>query len=340
MPFTTHPSRRLSAALIIALVTSLIGSGVALADGHVGVLVQFDEAQGQLPEGIAVNKQGDIFVGLAPLGTIVKVEVGSTDYEPFGQVAGINPNTDFGVLGLAVSAGGDVYAGVQSANPSANGVWVFDGQTGEGSKVDGTEAIAIANDVAFDKRGNLYITDSALGAIWRVPKHGALELWLVDAALAGNGVLGAGVPIGANGVEHHHGVLYVAVTEQFSVVAVPIGPDGAPGEPQLVTTFPPDGFGAPGAPDGLAIDVHGDVYAALIGQQKIVRVDGAAEVTEIASGDPLDWPSSIAFGTSRGEQKTLFAVNFSIGEGFGDPVPRMGPSLVAISVGVPGAPLP
>lgn len=320
------------------LVLSLM-TGVAGADGHISVRVEFDEALGELPEGLAVDKTGNVFVSLAPLGRLLKVAPGSDQPEVFGHVPGINPMTDFGMLGLAADPVGNIYAGVQSSNPDANGVWVFDRDTGVASRIPGSEAIVVANDLAFDKRGNLYVTDSFLGAIWRVPKHGELEPWLVgDPNLAGSGVLGAGIPLGANGIEYHRGVLYVAVTEQFSLVKVPITRSGSPGATEVVATFPAAGF--PGAPDGLAVDVHGDVYVALIAQQTIARVDQSGNVSHVASGDPLDWPSSIAFGTARGEQKTLFVVSFSIGEGFGDPVARTGPSLAEIAVGVPGLPLP
>lgn len=330
---------RLLLVVAVVLVVALIGGNAALASNHVEVLVEFDEGQGQLPEGIAVDKRGNIFVGLAPLGQLVKIPAGTSEPTVFGQIPGINPASDLGLLGLTTDAQGNIYAGVQSSNLAANGVWVFDRTSGEATRIPGSEAVGLANDVAFDNRGNLYVTDSALGVIWRLPRHGAFEQWLVgDPDLAGTGALGLGVPIGANGIEFHHGVLYVAVTEQFSLVAVPIGPSGLPGPSEVVATFPAGLF--PGAPDGLAIDVHGDVYVALIAQQRIVKVDGSGDVTEVFAGDPLDWPSSIAFGTSRAEQKTLFAVSFSIGEGFGDPFPRSGPSVTGIGVGVPGSPLP
>lgn len=330
---------RLSSVIAVALVVALIGGNAALASNHVEVRVEFDESQGELPEGIAVDKRGNIFVSFAPLGQLVKIPAGTSEPTVFGQIPGIDPASDLGLLGLAIDARGNVYGGVQSSNPAANGVWVFDRTSGEATRIPGSEAVGLANDVAFDNRGNLYVTDSALGAIWRLPRHGSLEQWLVnDPNLAGTGALGLGVPIGANGIEFHHGVLYVAVTEQFGLVAVPVDPSGSPGPSEVVATFPPGLF--PGAPDGLAIDVRGDVYVALIAQQRIVKVDGNGDATEVFTGDPLDWPSSIAFGTSRAEQKTLFAVSFSIGEGIGDPIPRSGPSVTGIDVGVPGSPLP
>ncbi|MDX1429380.1 MAG: hypothetical protein R3282_03785, partial [Rhodothermales bacterium] len=306
------------------------------------LLLSFDEAGGQLPEGIAIDKTGNIFVSIAPLGQVWKIRNGSDTPEVFGTIAGIDASAgDVGVLGLATDAPGNVYAGVQSSNADANGVWVLDRRSGEATRIEGSENIAFANDVAFDKEGNLYITDSVLGAIWRLPKHGELEPWLTgDENLAGTGVLGLGAPVGANGIEYRQGTLFVANTEKGLVVAVPVGPDGSPGVSSIVAAFPEievqPGVFLPSAADGLALDVFGNIYVAQINLSTIVKVATNGDVSVVFSGDPLDWPSSIKFGTSRAHQKTLFAVNFSIGEGFGDAEPRVGPGLVALDLGVPG----
>ncbi len=310
------------------------------------LLIAFDEAAGEAPEGIAVDKTGNIFVSISPLGLLWKIAPGSDTPHLFGSVTGIDPSAgDIGLLGMTADPEGNIYAGVQSSNPAANGVWVFDRKSGEATRIEGSENIAFPNDVAFDKRGNLYITDSILGAIWRVRKHGQLEPWLVgDENLAGTGVLGVGVPIGANGIEYRQGMLYVGNTEKGTVVTVPVGKDGQPGTSSVLADFPDievaPGVFLPSAADGLALDVFGNVYVAQINLSTIVKVTPHGEVSVVYSGDPLDWTSSVKFGTSRGHQTTLFGVNYSIGELFGDTVPRAGPGLVAIEVGVPGMPLP
>ena len=321
-----------------------------VAADHVGVraklLIPFDEAAAQLPEGIAVDKRGNIFISIAPLGQLWRVRAGSRVPEVFGAVPGIDGAAgDVGLLGLEVDAHGNVYAGASSSNPEANGVWKFDHKTGAASKIAGSEAIGFPNDVTFDKRGNLYITDSALGAIWRVPLHGALELWLAgDEHLAGTGILNLGVPVGANGIEYRRGVLYVANTEKALVVKVPVAKGGHPGPSSVFVSYPfievAPGVLLPAAPDGLAFDVFGNLYVAQINISTITKVTPSGEVSVVLEGDPLDWPSSIAFGTRHAQRRTLFAVNFSIGEGFGDTVERMGPGLVAIRVGAKGRHLP
>ncbi len=57
------------------------------------------------------------------------------------------------------------------------------------------------------------------------------------------------------------------------------------------------------------------------------------------ASDGLDWASSLAFGTGKGDRQQLYAVNFAIGPLFGAP-PGAGPALLTIAVGVPGQPLP
>jgi sugar lactone lactonase YvrE len=86
------------------------------------------------------------------------------------------------------------------------------------------------------------------------------------------------------------------------------------------------------AVDGIAFDVHGNVWAAVIAQSTIVRVSPSGTVTTVATAsDGLDWASSIAFGKDH----DLWAVNFAIG-----PPGGPGPALLRLAVGVKGQPLP
>jgi sugar lactone lactonase YvrE len=326
-------SRAARLAPIVAITTLLLAAmppHIAAAQTTVRVLAAFDETAGQNPEGVAVDRTGAIYVGIAPLGEVWRIPPGSTDPEPFGSVSGVVPGRDFGLLGLAIGAFGNVYAGVQSADPDVNGVWRFDRGTGAATRLPGTAAIGIANGLAFDKEGNLFVADS-VGAIWRVPWGGGAELWFQDEALTGNGSLG--VFIGANGIAVRNGVLTIANTERRTILSLPVV-GGAPGDLATVTTFP-EGQN----PDGLALDVHGDAFVALNTGDAIASVSPAGDVETVASGPPLDFPSSLAFGTARGMRSTLFGVSFSITELFGLPN-GAGPSLFSLDAGVPGWPLP
>jgi len=185
----------------------------------------------------------------------------------------------------------------------------------------------VPNGLAFDKQGTLYVTDS-VGAIWRVPWGGSASVLQRDDALTGNGSLG--VFIGANGIAVRHGVLIITNTERRTILSVP----KTGGDPSVVADLPEGAI-----PDGLALDVFGNAFVAMNTENAIARVTPTGGFSIVASGDPLDFPSSVAFGTAGGERSTLFGVNFSISEALGFP-PGEGPGVFELNAGVPGAPLP
>ena len=292
------------------------------------MFVTFDESAGQNTEGIAVDRRGTIYVSVSFLGDLWRLRPGSTVPRPFGHVDGIVPGRDFGMTGLALDAHGNVYAGVQSADPAANGVWRFDRRTGEASRLPGSEAIVIPNGLVFDGRGNLYITDST-GAIWWVPRRGSIAtVWLRDLALTGDGSLG--LFLGANGIAYRHGVFSVTNTERRTVLRIPKVGGGA-GPISVLATLP-----AGDNPDGVALDGHGNAFVALNIANKIEKITPGGSFHVVASGGSLDFPSSLTFGPTREgrgerdgreeqERTTLYGVNFSIGEVVGlPPVHRPG----------------
>jgi sugar lactone lactonase YvrE len=228
-----------------------------------------------------------------------------------------------------------VYVAVTTGDPATSGVYrvARDGST---MRLPGTEAIAFPNSLAFGKRGTLYVTDSAAGAVWRIPRGGAAELWLQDPLLVGDGSAPLPFPIGANGIAYRGGVVYVANTELGHIVAIRVGKDDSPLSPQVIAQDP-----ALTGADGLALDVHGRLYVAVAGQSTIVRLDpDGSNLTTIATADDgIDLASNLAFGTAKGQRKTLFAVNFALGPMFGFPQ-GAGPALLAIDAGVRGQPLP
>src|SRR5580765_1555411 len=324
-------SLRLSASFVTACLLVLSSSaGAAHAETTVHVLVSFDESAGQNTEGIAIDRTGAIYVSVSPLGDLWKIPPGSTQPQPFGHVDGILPG-DFGMLGLAVDVFGNVYAAVQSANPDAAGVWRFDRGTGDATRLPGTESIAIPNGLAFDKQKNLYVTDSSTGAIWRIPWGGSAQACVQDVRLTSDGI--QGLFLGANGIAYRQGLFTVTNSERRTVLQIPkIG--GQPGPISVLANLPPGDN-----PDGVAMDVHGDAFIAMNLQNAIgeVHPDGSLDV--VASGDPLDFTSSVAFGTARGGRTRLFGVNFSISEIFGLPS-GSGPGVFWLDARVPGMPVP
>ena len=155
----------------------------ANADPTVEVMIQYDPEAGELPEGIAIDSAGNIYISMASLGELRQIAPDGTE----SVVATLDPDGGFGLLGLAIDDADTIYAAIGSGNPAVNGVHRIS-PSGEstqlsGTQLLGTEAMALPNGVAFDPAGNVYATDTVLGAIWRIPQDegaqsGEAEIWL------------------------------------------------------------------------------------------------------------------------------------------------------------------
>ncbi len=311
--------------------------------------------------GVAVDKVGNVYVSVGQ-GSGSSEHVLVWKFTPYGGepsfVADIGQGT---IGGLMVTANGDLY--VALAAGLDRGVWRVD-RDGQIELLPGSNEIFFANGLAFDDAGTLYVTESVSrgpsglgqGGIWRIPRGGEAELCLRDALLTGTGVLKQLVPIGANGIAYYHGILYVTNTEKGTVLRIPVRPDGSVGLPELWATLqdvpesPLYGAPLPVCGDGLALDVHGNVYVAVLTRSAVVGIntqtlsqETIAAFQTVSHGSvpyaPLDFPASLFFGTGKGERQNLFVTNLGTGKVL---VPQLlwpGPGLVKIDAGVPGRPM-
>jgi sugar lactone lactonase YvrE len=361
-------------AAIFVLPTAL-AQGAPLAEFP--SFIPFDYGNAEFPEGVAVDKVGNIYVALRDSPSYAPIP-GTTDqiwkFTPSGERSVF---VDFGgngggAIGLAVDAEGNVYS-AHSLAPK--GVFRVD-REGNIALLPGTDQIVFPDALAFDKRGNLYVTEFfsfdnpgncppfGQGGIWVVPKGGKAKLWLRDDLLTGNcGNLFGAPPGGANGIAYYHGDLYVNSSDKGIVVRVPVLQDGNHGQPEVWATLQevarppiPDLFPLGGG-DGLTIDVHGNVYVAMPGRAAIVRINAADKSQEtIAALTPelalsenvqfayLDYPASLAFGTGEGGRMSLFVTNLGwtrmFANNFPFPIQWPGPGIVKIEADDPGLPLP
>lgn len=210
---------------------------------------------------------------VAPNGDVFTAEMHS------GKIYRIKPNGDSGViatlfppgtypnlncLGVVFGPNRDLYVLANTWDPSTHGVW----RVPPNGKPELYAAIpptgSYLNEMTFDDHGNLFVTDSTLGAIWKVSRHGKVESWCSsDLLIWWDDPTG---PFGANGIAYWHGNLYVAVTDagagllpdlrgrNYPVVKVPILDDGSAGAPEVFLTA--DIL----VPDGLAVDGLGNLY--------------------------------------------------------------------------------
>jgi sugar lactone lactonase YvrE len=289
----------------------------------------------QLPEGIAIDKIGNMYVSIQSKGEVWRIR-------PDGEETLLLSIPTANAFGLAVDARGNVYA--TYAFGTAQGVYNIT-KHGSSYRISGTENIRWANALAFDERGNLYVTDTWNGAIWRVTPGGSAQLWIQHTLLygldSGAGKVDGYPPIGANGIQYWRGGLYVANTEKGLLVYVPILKHGDAGTPRVIAGDIDKVGGNEGklyGLDGIALDVHGNVYGASVLLSQVVKIDpvnGEVQVI-LTAADGLSNPASLAFGTGKHDRETLFFTNFSVK----DPSFGFGPAVLKLGLCVPGLPLP
>lgn len=283
----------------------------------VATIARFKASESDFPEGLAIDKQGNIYAALTLTGRVWKRTLQGQD----SILATLDVGTHGGFLvGLAVDAAGVLYVIDASAEAPTHGVWkvMADGSTQLFASLDPT---GFPNAMAFDADGNLLVTDSTLGQIYRITPSGAVSIWVKDALLYPIG------GVGANGIEFDHGNAYVANTDRATIVLIPVV-NGQPRKPRVWVQSPAL-LGA----DGVAFDEHSNLYVAVDRQNTIVRVKADGEIDILAwPKNGLDYPASTSFGQTSGRRTSLYWT--SLGANFGHP------SIQKMNVCVPGVPLP
>jgi sugar lactone lactonase YvrE len=269
-------------------------------------LARFDPSKGELPEGLFVD--GDIaYVGFAPLGTIVTVDLRGGGVRSFGSIPPVPANAGF-LLGIALDARRNVYVGFGGGDGAAvpNGIYRIPADGGAVAEPFAADpAMGFPNGLVFDDRGVLFVADSG-GTIFQVDADGTVTPWLSgEPTLAPPATpchYAAPFPIGANGLVASHGAFYVANTNAGQIVRIPINDDGSPGHAAIVAGPDCDRLGAI---DGLTVDADGNLLAAINVQNKLVRVsrDGRT-ITDVFAGKPLDTPASVTVSAG-----TLYVTN-------------------------------
>jgi sugar lactone lactonase YvrE len=135
-------------------------------------------------------------------------------------------------------------------------------------------------------RDRLYVTDSAAGAVWRVPRDGGTrpaKPWFTSSLLRGTG---EDHPIGANGIAYHDGVIYVASAAQGLVLELVLD---AKSQVRQQSVLARDSRLV--SVDGITVDRGRRVWAA-VNTGALVRVspDGSVEPVQVPAGT-FDYPT-------------------------------------------------
>ena len=250
----------------------------------------FDYAHGELPESLAFDHEGNAFMSIASGGKIVKVSPTGVKSD-FAQIA------DWQLLGVKFDAAGNLFVA------GGNGIWKVtrDGSVSMFATVPGHFFL---NDMAFDRAGNMYVTDSFAYSIWRIDPAGNAQVWSTDPLLLPSSTFFP-FPLGPNGLSFSRDgrTLFVLNTCAGRVVAIDLDQSGGAGAGRLVA----EDEALIGA-DGLTMDATGNLFIAVNIQDQIVVLDTKGQLTELVSGRPLSTPTTVVFGERSGQQ-TLFICN-------------------------------
>jgi sugar lactone lactonase YvrE len=308
----------IGAALAFLSVLSVGSRAGAWDRGDVDVLAVLPEVAPGVPssvEGLTVGPDGNIYVpsfGFNSKGALTGNAVLFV-FRPNGRLVRQVPiaNSSPHMLGLAFNpVTGDLLicdfgAGVLlKVNPVTGSSSVF---------MTPTRPNPGLNALTFDRAGNVYVSDSFNGVIWKTGRHGGPPTpWSSD-PLLGPGT-GLTPPFGANGVEFNNDgtIMFVANTAFHQIVQIPVNGDGTAGKASVFIT-------GINAPDGIAIDKNDNLWICANQEDEIVVINRTGTViaklgdfngiTEDGRVRGLLFPASLAFSL---DGKTLYVSNLTL----------------------------
>ncbi|HEY6880103.1 MAG TPA: SMP-30/gluconolactonase/LRE family protein [Polyangiales bacterium] len=285
-----------------------LAAGVAQADDPV-LLRTFDPTAGELPESIAFDEAGNLFLSM---GSTIRRLTPEGDLDVWATL----PIPAF-VLGVKVGPDGCVYNASTSLNPAVVGAFVWRTcEQGVTEQYAALEPTGGPNDLAFDDCGNLFVTDPIGGKIFKVDESGSVSVFLDDPLLKGNATSPALLfsRQGVNGIAFakNDKSFYVGNLDYGRILKVKLKNDGT-FKSLSVVAEDPKLVGA----DALAFDKNQTLYVAVGAQNQLVSVQGNGAVN-IVSNDPLlHGPAGLAFGVEPGDKKTLYIADLDFLKAFG-----------------------
>ncbi|HEX5640903.1 MAG TPA: hypothetical protein VFZ86_01045 [Thermoleophilia bacterium] len=342
------------AALVLALLATAAaaGPGRACAPAPTTIATFSPGDWGSFAEGMAADSHGNLYVSLTVWGYYDE-EIAESN---FGEVWKVVPGHDpvrlaradlspYGMLlGVAVDRCDRVYVAAydMESGLTPNGVYRLQGD-GSLTQVAALPEGVWPNGMAFHD-GRLYITDTALGAVWRVRLGCGVASptapWLQDDLLApGDPTQDESVHgLGADGLAFRGDDLFVGVYDFGRIVRVHVRDNGSPGRPTAVCERP-----ELRTADGMAFDLAGGLWITTNGgttgaspSGALYRLAPGGRLTTVAD-DPgwLNYPTTPVFGRSPSARCTLFIENgayYNWADG-------TSPEIQALHVGIPGLPL-
>jgi len=281
--------RTIGAAAAAVLTLSAAGGAAAAATApvsHPRIVAHFSLSAGQTPEDIALEPGAAVDVSFAKADQVARVTRGG-HVDVLGQL----PTTgNCPVIGFPVSAGiaragdGAIYV-IDCTGNADTGVWrLLDGSAP--AQIAQLPANSFPNDMALDNQaGDLYIADSLLGVVWKVPTRGGNpSAWATGPALRRTSFFGA------NGIAVHDHAVWVSNTDQGTIAEIAIRADGSAGPIRPVVT------GLAGGVDNFTVlGRDNTILAALDKSSQVVLIrPGSRPQVVLSAADGLSNPTDVA----------------------------------------------
>jgi sugar lactone lactonase YvrE len=303
-------------------IATLLCAGLATFLSQPNSAAAFDRNQAQLfgvlpagstlPEGLTVAPNGDVYVAT---------------FDGSRTIVVFNENGKLLRTLTVPAASGGGFLGI-AFHPHTGAFLVIDFGAGKVLNVDkdtGASSVFMTspngpapnsglNGLEFDRMGNVYVSDSFGGIIWRTgPNGGAVTKWLEDPLLKTAG----DPPFGANGIGFNkaQSILFVANTGNDTIVQVPVVSGSAGATAGTPTVFTNSINGA----DGLILDDQDNLWVCANQSDEIVVVDKTGKViAKLGDFDGLvdgGTPKGLLFPASPGfsrDKKTLYVTNLAL----------------------------
>jgi streptogramin lyase len=278
----------LTAILGTAAVLACVPAASASASGPASprIVAHFNLQAGQTPENAAIEPDGSADITLAAANQVARV----TRAGKVTIIATLPPSGQCPVLpgpaatGIVRAHDGTLYVAECSAT-STTGIW----RLRRGSapvQIAKLPANGFPNGMVLDDRtGSLYVSDSLLGTVWKVPARGG-----VPSAWATGPELDKVSFLGANGLALRHGAIWVGNLDQGLIARIPIRRDGSAGPAKPVVT----GLTGEGLDDFSVVGRDNTIIAALNMANEVIAVTpGRQPRVLLTAADGLSTPTSV-----------------------------------------------